>query len=94
MSRVSRIYGLHWDNPSPTITTRFCSISNGQYGHSQQLKAISLREGAMLQSFPENYIFYSESLRVIAKMIGNAVPLKYAEQIGECIINSFMNENE
>lgn len=69
------VYGrMHWDKPSPTITTRFCSISNGRYGHPEQLRAISLREGAMLQSFPEDYIFYSESQGIIAKMIGNAVP--------------------
>jgi DNA (cytosine-5)-methyltransferase 1 len=88
------IYGrMYWDKPSPTITTRFCSISNGRYGHPEQLRAISLREGATLQSFPETYTFYSESQGVIAKMIGNAVPPKFAEQIGKCIIDSFTDKN-
>lgn len=83
------VYGrMHWDRPSPTITTRFCSISNGRYGHPEQLRAISLREGAMLQSFPEDYVFYSESQGVIAKMIGNAVPPQFAALIGSKLIET------
>jgi DNA (cytosine-5)-methyltransferase 1 len=82
------VYGrMSWDKPSPTITTRFCSLSNGRYGHPEQLRAISLREGATLQSFPENYIFYSESQGAIAKMIGNAVPPLLAKAIGEQLMN-------
>lgn len=80
------VYGrMSWDKPSPTITTRFCSISNGRYGHPEQLRAISLREGATLQSFPEDYIFYSESQAIITRMIGNAVPPLLAKAIGETI---------
>lgn len=83
------VYGrMSWDKPSPTITTRFCSVSNGRYGHPEQLRAISLREGATLQSFPEDYVFYSESQGAIAKMIGNAVPPLLAQSIGE-IINAY-----
>jgi DNA (cytosine-5)-methyltransferase 1 len=78
---------MSWDKPSPTITTRFCSLSNGRYGHPEQLRAISLREGATLQSFPEDYVFYSESQGAIAKMIGNAVPPLLAKAIGEQLMN-------
>ncbi|MBN1182109.1 MAG: DNA cytosine methyltransferase [Bacteroidales bacterium] len=78
------VYGrMHWDKPSPTITTRFDSFSNGRYGHPEQDRAISLREGATLQSFPLDYQFYSKSQGVIAKMIGNAVPPKLAKEIAE-----------
>jgi len=80
------VYGrMAWEGPSPTITTRFISYSNGRYGHPEQDRAISLREGATLQSFPEDYIFYSESQGTIAKMIGNAVPPLLAKAIGESI---------
>ncbi len=83
------VYGrMHWDKPSPTITTRFVSYSNGRYGHPEQDRAISLREGATLQSFPENYIFHSDSQGIIAKMIGNAVPPKLAKAVGEIFINT------
>ncbi len=80
------VYGrLYWDKPSPTITTRFVSYSNGRYGHPEQDRAISLREGATLQSFPEDFVFYSDSQGTVAKMIGNAVPPKLAEAIGKTI---------
>jgi DNA (cytosine-5)-methyltransferase 1 len=86
------VYGrMYWNKPAPTITTRFCSISNGRYGHPEQLRAISLREGATLQSFPEDYCFYSQSQGVIAKMIGNAVPPLLAKAIGETLINNKNN---
>jgi DNA (cytosine-5)-methyltransferase 1 len=84
------VYGrMSWGKPSPTITTRFCSLSNGRYGHPEQLRAISLREGATLQSFPEDYIFYSQSQGAIAKMIGNAVPPLLAKAIGNAINNNY-----
>lgn len=86
------VYGrLHWDKPSPTITTRFISYSNGRYGHPEQDRAISLREGATLQSFPEDFIFYSNSQGTVAKMIGNAVPPKLAESIGKVFIQKSSN---
>jgi DNA (cytosine-5)-methyltransferase 1 len=77
------VYGrMSWSNPSPTITTRFISYSNGRYGHPEQDRAISLREGATLQSFPEDFVFYAESQGTIARMIGNAVPPELAKRIG------------
>ena len=76
------VYGrMYWDKPSPAITTRFISYSNGRYGHPEQNRAISLREGAVLQSFPIDYDFYSTSQGTIAKMIGNAVPPELAKRI-------------
>jgi DNA (cytosine-5)-methyltransferase 1 len=82
------VYGrMHWDKPSPAITTRFVSYSNGRYGHPEQDRAISLREGATLQSFPEDFVFYSKNQGTIAKMIGNAVPPQLAKAIAESIIH-------
>ncbi|WP_455666766.1 DNA cytosine methyltransferase [Phocaeicola sp.] len=85
------VYGrMAWDKPAPAITTRFCSISNGRYGHPEQLRAISLREGAALQSFPNNYVFYANSQGAIARMIGNAVPPLLASSIGQTINQHFL----
>lgn len=70
------------DRPSPTITTKCHSISNGRFGHFdvEQLRGISLREAAILQSFPEDYVFYpTNMIEPIARMIGNAVPPRLAE---------------
>lgn len=76
------VYGrLFWDKPSPTLTGKCNSISNGRYGHPVQNRAISLREAASLQTFPDDYVFYGSNLH-IAKQIGNAVPVRLAEILG------------
>lgn len=80
-------YGrMHWDKPGPTITTRFFSLSNGRFGHPEQLRAISLREGAALQTFPDTYQFFGGSIQSIARHIGNAVPPALSEKIAKTIL--------
>lgn len=82
-------YGrLSWNKPSTTITTKFFSISNGRFAHPEENRALSLREGAVLQTFPKTYKFHGTSIGSIARIIGNAVPPVYAERIGKGIINS------
>lgn len=77
------VYGrMHWEKPAPTITTRFNSLSNGRFGHPCQDRAISLREGALLQTFPKEFKFFSGNQSSIARQIGNAVPPALAERIG------------
>ena len=81
-------YGrMAWDEPSPTITTQFHGISHGRFGHPEQDRPISLREGAILQTFPENYMFTPKgrviNKTIISKMIGNAVPVRLGKIIGE-----------
>jgi DNA (cytosine-5)-methyltransferase 1 len=77
------VYGrMYWDRPAPTITTRFHSLSNGRFGHPEQDRAISLREGAILQTFPKHFIFHGKTEAHIAKQIGNAVPPELAKRIG------------
>jgi len=77
------VYGrMFWNKPAPTITTRFISLSNGRFGHPDENRAISLREGAALQTFPHSYTFCSDSMKTTAKLIGNAVPPELARRIG------------
>lgn len=66
------------DGLGPTITTRFISVSNGRFGHydDNQIRGLSLREGAALQGFSDKYVFKGNSSDRIARMIGNAVPPK------------------
>lgn len=68
------------DKPAPTMTTKCFSVSNGRYGHydTDQIRAISVREAAALQSFPDDYKFYGSSIGQTARMVGNAVPPKLA----------------
>lgn len=83
----SSVYGrMCWDEPSPTITTQFYSFGTGRYGHPEQDRAISLREGALLQTFPRTYKFFSDvenmSISTISRHIGNAVPVDLGRVIG------------
>ena len=74
------VYGrMFWDEPAPTITTQFYGYVNGRFGHPEQDRAISMREGAMLQSFPSDYDFLPPD-KIVSKKelgihIGNAVPV-------------------
>lgn len=84
------VYGrMEWDEPSPTITTQFYGFGNGRFGHPTQNRAISLREGAMLQSFPRSYRFVEPhepiSFKQLGRHIGNAVPVKLARGIAKAI---------
>jgi DNA (cytosine-5)-methyltransferase 1 len=81
------VYGrMCWHRPAPTITTRFNSLSNGRFGHPQENRAISLREGATLQTFPKRYIFIAPSEANIARQIGNAVPPALAKRLGRHVV--------
>jgi len=85
----SDTYGrMSWNKPAPTITTKFFSISNGRFAHPEENRAISIREGATLQTFPKTYKFIGNSVASLARMIGNAVPPIYAKQIGYTIIKN------
>lgn len=78
----SDVYGrMWWDRPAPTLTSRCNSLSNGRFGHPEQHRAVSLREAAALQSFPDDYEFFGSQSRV-ARWIGNAVPVALAEALG------------
>ena len=84
------------DRPSPTITTKCYSISNGRYGHfdPKQNRGISLREAAILQSFPDDYVFYpEEGIGSVGRMIGNAVPPKLSKFYGRYLYNSIEKQS-
>lgn len=86
----SSVYGrMRWDTPSPTMTTQFYIYGTGRYGHPEQNRALSLREGAILQTFPRNYKFVKEgetiTYKVLGRQIGNAVPVDLGKIIGESI---------
>ena len=85
------VYGrMEWDRPAPTITTQFHGFGNGRFGHPFQDRAISLREGALLQTFPEDYAFVPDGdpvrIASVARLIGNAVPVSLGEAIGRSIV--------
>ena len=78
-------YGrMAWDQPGPTITARFDSFSRGRFGHPVLDRTITLREGARLQTFPDDFEFIGTKVE-IARQIGNAVPPLLGEAIAESV---------
>lgn len=85
------VYGrMEWDEAAPTITTQCFGYGNGRFGHPEQDRAISLREAAMLQTFPETYAFASPGHPIkfnkMGRLIGNAVPVRLAEVIARSLV--------
>lgn len=85
------VYGrMSWDEPAPTVTTQFFGFGNGRFGHPEQDRAISLREGAIIQSFPRSYRFVKPGdpihFKTLGRLIGNAVPVKLGEAIGRSLV--------
>jgi DNA (cytosine-5)-methyltransferase 1 len=81
---------MEWDKPALTITTQFFGYGNGRFGHPEQDRAISLREAAMLQTFPRTYKFVppGEPVRFnkLGRLIGNAVPVRLGEFIAGALM--------
>lgn len=85
---------MRGDQPAPTMTTQCYGYGNGRFGHydEEQLRAISLREAALIQTFPKSYKFFPKNQKIlfsqIGKMIGNAVPVDLGRVIGTSILES------
>lgn len=70
----SDVYGrMSWQGLAPTLTTGCTDLTRGRFAHPEQDRAITLREAARIQTFPDTYAF-SGSDRQIAAQVGNAVP--------------------
>lgn len=77
------VYGrLRWDKPAPTLTTKCISYSNGRFGHPSEHRALTAREAARLQTFPDSFLF-AGGLTSQARQIGNAVPVLLARRYGQ-----------
>ena len=88
------VYGrMEWDKPAPTMTTQCYGFGNGRFGHPVQDRAISLREAAILQSFPRDYSFIPADGEVnftaLGRLIGNAVPVDLGRAIARSIRQHF-----
>jgi len=95
------VYGrMSWDKPAPTMTTHCIGIGNGRFGHPEQDRAITLREAALIQTFPRNYKFVKKGkpfrVKRISTQIGNAVPVLLGRTIAKSIkkhLENIFNEN-
>jgi DNA (cytosine-5)-methyltransferase 1 len=82
------------------MTTQCTGLGNGRFGHPEQDRAISLREAALIQTFPNYYQFVPEDSDVISghisKFIGNAVPVRLGAIIAKSIkahLNNYVSSN-
>lgn len=93
------VYGrMEWDQPGPTMTTQYFGYGNGRFGHPEEDRALSLREGALLQTFPHTYQFERKNDRrpftEIGRHVGNAVPVALAFAIGKTIARHIEETDE
>lgn len=85
----SNVYGrMKWDEVSPTITAGCTTLSKGRFGHPEEDRTLSVREAALLQTFPSDYVFSSPYMEYVCKMIGNALPCDFAEVLARCCANA------
>lgn len=89
---------MSWDQLAPTMTTQCFGFGNGRFGHPEQDRAISLREAAVLQTFPKSYKFLRPNepiqMSTVGRMIGNAVPPRLGEIIGKSFLRHLKEHNE
>jgi DNA (cytosine-5)-methyltransferase 1 len=82
----SNVYGrMSWDQLPVTITGGCTTLSKGRFGHPSELRTISVREAARIQTFPDNYVFDCEYMEYVCSMIGNALPCDFAEIIARSV---------
>lgn len=78
----------NWDRPSDTITATSPEI------HINKMRRLSVRECAIIQTFPNDYIFSGKNIGIMHKQIGNAVPVLLAKKIAECVKIELDKEKE
>ncbi|MNY52318.1 putative BsuMI modification methylase subunit YdiO [compost metagenome] len=80
---------MEWEKPAPTMTTQCFGFGSGRFGHPEQDRAITLREAAILQSFPRDYQFLPKDgevcFKILGRLIGNAVPVELGKAIARSI---------
>ena len=90
----SNVYGrLSWKNISSTITSGCTTPCMGRFGHPVQLRTISIREAALIQTFPQNFKIKTEFMDTACDVVGNALPPKFAAIAARNCINSLVRHD-
>lgn len=80
----TNVYGrMSWDSPAPTITAGCTTFSKGRFGHPKADRTISVREAALLQTFPSGYKFDVPYMEHVCNIVGNALPCDFAEAVSK-----------
>ena len=78
------VYGrLSWDNVSSTITSGCTTPCMGRFGHPKEDRTISIREAALIQTFPVDYKFKTRFMDTACDLVGNGLPYKFAHKAGK-----------
>jgi DNA (cytosine-5)-methyltransferase 1 len=78
---------MSWDKPAPSLTARFDSFTRGKFAHPSDNRSITLREGARIQTFPDDFGFEGTQ-EEIASQIGNAIPPRLAMVLGRALLEA------
>ncbi len=80
----TNVYGrMEWEAPAPTITAGCTTFSKGRFGHPEADRTISVREAALLQTFPRDYLLDVPYMHHVCDIVGNALPCKFAEAVSK-----------
>ena len=91
----TNVYGrMEWDRPSPTITGGCTTLSKGRFGHPSANRTISVREAALLQTFPADYRLDTPYMEYVCNIIGNALPCHFAEAISRQCAQQLKEQTE
>jgi DNA (cytosine-5)-methyltransferase 1 len=83
----TNVYGrMSWDQLPVTITGGCTTLSKGRFGHPSELRTISVREAARIQTFPDDYVFDTPYMDHVCGMIGNALPCDFAETLAAFVV--------
>jgi len=90
------VYGrMKWDDVAPTITGGCDNPSKGRFIHPEENRAITLREAALLQTFPKNYKFSTSKGKTgVALMIGNALPPKFIKYVSSQLKETLLSTDK
>jgi len=88
----TNVYGrMAWDQASPTVTGGCTTPCKGRFGHPDKRRyTVSVREAALLQTFPEDYRFVTDQIDAVCDLIGNAVPPLYAKLAAKEVLAAIM----
>ncbi len=87
----TNVYGrMSWDQLPATITGGCTTLSKGRFGHPSELRTISVREAARIQTFPDDYVFDTPYMEYACAMIGNALPCDFAETLAASVASQLL----
>jgi DNA (cytosine-5)-methyltransferase 1 len=88
------VYGrMAWDQVSVTITAGCTTLSKGRFGHPEADRTISVREAALIQTFPPDYVFDTPYMEYVCKIIGNALPCDFAAVVARQCVDALRAES-